>query len=723
MKRITLISLLFISFLDGETQQIPLETWRTHFSYVQVKHLTATPDKIFCAAENGLFYYDLEDNSVNKLGKLDGLSDVGISAMGYSNATNTIVIGYSSGNIDLITEDGIINIDDFKLSNLVTDKSIKDIVFYDSRALIATSLGVIVVSINNQEIIENYRSIGTGGEDAEVSYLYIRNDTLVAITNLGIQSGPLNKNLLDFNNWKRYPETENQKNAFLGSQGSHLYSIKNDSVLLVLKNGTWSENGLVFPNSVRAFSTHNNSLYVTTEANVFQFDGISLTLEYSSSNGPINDLLVEEDIWLGTEQGGLLRKSSEESIYPNGPIADGASNVVTVSGETYLFFGPDPSTYNGESDGLGYNVFDGNDWKYREIQGFYNLSDIVKWREGLYFSSIGDGIYSATENRIFNQNNSTLTNSKNGNGPIITDLVSGSDLWVASYDNTNPIATLNTENLISNFPETTVGTDEPIRLALTLEGPILIQNSTANGGGIIGFDPPSIQKRFTTASDLPSNNIKALIIDQEDGAWVGTTNGLVAFPDASFIIDFPEPVTPVFENSLLFEGDEIYALAADGGNRIWVSTREGLWVFNRSLTEIVHFFTEENSPLPSTQISLLEYQAESGEMYIQTDKGLVSFRSSSSQAKSGYNEVSIFPNPVRPGYTGLVGISGLVYNTLVKITNIDGKLIKEIATNGGTASWDLLDYNNQKVESGVYFVFTSSVNGEEKYVGKIAVVN
>tara|TARA_Y100000590_G_scaffold124353_1_gene142258 strand:+ start:55 stop:330 length:276 start_codon:yes stop_codon:yes gene_type:complete len=88
-----------------------------------------------------------------------------------------------------------------------------------------------------------------------------------------------------------------------------------------------------------------------------------------------------------------------------------------------------------------------------------------------------------------------------------------------------------------------------------------------------------------------------------------------------------------------------------------------------------------------------------------------------------HSNVNIYPNPVRPGYSGKVGISGLVNNAYIKIADVNGKLIRELRANGGSVSWDLLDYNNRRVESGVYVVFSSEITGEETYIGKLAVVN
>ena len=138
---------------------------------------------------------------------------------------------------------------------------------------------------------------------------------------------------------------------------------------------------------------------------------------------------------------------------------------------------------------------------------------------------------------------------------------------------------------------------------------------------------------------------------------------------------------------------------------------------------MVHNFTRENSPLPSNNILDVLSDPITGEVFIATDKGMVSYRSDAFRSRNIHENVSIFPNPVQPGYSGVIGISGLATDATIKITNVSGKLIREINAAGGGASWDMADYNGQRAPTGVYLVFSSSSDGNETFVGKIAIIN
>ena len=167
--------------------------------------------------------------------------------------------------------------------------------------------------------------------------------------------------------------------------------------------------------------------------------------------------------------------------------------------------------------------------------------------------------------------------------------------------------------------------------------------------------------------------------------------------------------------------ERVTALAVDGGDRKWMGTENGLWLFGPTGEELIYNFTRANSPLPSNRILDVSIHDKTGEVFIATDEGLVSFRSDAT-APGDFSSVKIYPNPVPPGFRGLVGIEGLTENAFVKITDASGRLIYNTQANGGSASWNVLDLQGRRAATGVYLVFSTSFDGSESYVGKVAVV-
>ena len=167
----------------------------------------------------------------------------------------------------------------------------------------------------------------------------------------------------------------------------------------------------------------------------------------------------------------------------------------------------------------------------------------------------------------------------------------------------------------------------------------------------------------------------------------------------------------------------ITTIKIDGANRKWVGTENsGLFLLSNGGLEKIHHFTTENSPILSNNIIDIAINHKIGEIFIATDKGMISYRSDATKGASTQNNTKVFPNPVTESYNGLIAISGLIENANVKITDIDGNLVYEGFANGGQATWDGKNKHGEKASSGVYLVFSCDVNGREKMVSKILLI-
>ena len=128
------IIILLSNIVTVFSQEIGIGEWRDHLPYRNVIAVTDGGTRIFAATPYALFYLDHDDNSLNRVTKINGLSDVGISSIEYNKKYNTLVIAYSNANIDLIKGDRIINLSDIKRKPILGDKSINSIVFIDNLA-------------------------------------------------------------------------------------------------------------------------------------------------------------------------------------------------------------------------------------------------------------------------------------------------------------------------------------------------------------------------------------------------------------------------------------------------------------------------------------------------------------------------------------------------------------------------------------------------------------
>ena len=140
--------------------------------------------------------------------------------------------------------------------------------------------------------------------------------------------------------------------------------------------------------------------------------------------------------------------------------------------------------------------------------------------------------------------------------------------------------------------------------------------------------------------------------------------------------------------------------------------------------EQIEHFTADNSPLLSNNIFSLAINNETGELYIGTDIGLCSYTTDATAALSSIEKDNVYayPNPVEPGYDGLITIVGLSLDADVKILSASGQLVAQGRSNGGTFTWNGRDHSGHRVASGIYMVAAATSDGKKGTVCKIAVI-
>lgn len=273
-------------------------------------------------------------------------------------------------------------------------------------------------------------------------------------------------------------------------------------------------------------------------------------------------------------------------------------------------------------------------------------------------------------------------------------------------------------------------------LAMTSEG-ILVYNY-AGTPGVTSDDTRALVSGAVYDQDGGSVSLFATNCIYEDPqtgfVWFGTGNGVyylqpqsilrgqtnvnrikVARNDGTSLADY------------LLNGVGVNAIVTDGQDRKWFgSAGAGIVVTSADGKTLLEEFTTENSNLPSNYIYNLCYNPATGSMMVSTEKGLVEFfiNGEGSNA-SNREEARAYPNPVAPDYFGWVTIDGLPDNSLVKIVDASGNLVRELGkAESGSIQWDVLNVNSTRVKTGVYYVLASPASGTgESKMTKILVMN
>ncbi len=222
---------------------------------------------------------------------------------------------------------------------------------------------------------------------------------------------------------------------------------------------------------------------------------------------------------------------------------------------------------------------------------------------------------------------------------------------------------------------------------------------------------------------LPSTTLYALAADRSGAIWLGTDKGVAVLYGDPF--DGTLTVSlPVVENRYLLEEETITDIAVDGQNRKWVGTfSRGVYVLSPEGNRQIANFDNTNSPLPSNLVYRIRPWDLTGEVFMITAGGTVSYRDWATEPSESLDSLHIFPNPVSRGFSGWVGIRGLSEGSTVRIFTPDGQQVRLLRSFGGQAVWDLRTVSGERVNPGLYLVGAIDAENRRSAIGKIIVID
>ena len=715
MKKILFTYFLLLTFLSVKGQNTPIYSWQEHLSYQSANHILEVENNIYCATENGLFYYNKEDFTINRLNKLNGLSDIGISALSYDKINKIIIISYNNCNIDLIKDGIVTNISDIKEKLIIGEKIINNIDVFDDVAYLSTSFGLLLLDLIKEEIKDTYK-IGENGNFVSINDCYIDDTCIFVGTTDGAYFADKNSNtLFDFNRWTKHPSQDNEVSEIIVTSWGILFNNQYPYVKVRNSNGYYLEIG----NTISVYQNGNLISEVVADSNF--------------SN--IQDAWIDKDniLWIADSSNSLLKYENfefSEVIKPNGPSSNTIENIKLQDNFLFILHNNSKNSVSRTED-----VIDWLHWDY-----FLDVVCSEKIGAITYIGSSTSGLSKKDGGQIIRYTPGNTLNILDTNY-YISNLTSDSEgnLWGTVSNSGKTLFVRSSDNYWTYFFMPQLPNDRDIRNLIIDDygqkwGSVRAKGLFVyNDNGTIEDKSDDQYKVITTSvgsGNLPNQEVYALANDLDGNIWVGTKKGICVFYSPSAVFggyNFDAQQIIVEENGFgqyLLESEIVYSIAIDGGNRKWIGTLEsGLYLLSEDGTEEIYHFTTENSPLLSNTILDIELNHKTAEIFISTDKGLMSFRNDATKGKTNINSVVIFPNPVRESYYGNISINGLAYESNVKITDVSGNLVFETTSNGGMAVWDGTDSNNNRVGTGVYLVFCSDKYGNEKAVGKILFIH
>ena len=130
-------------------------------------------------------------------------------------------------------------------------------------------------------------------------------------------------------------------------------------------------------------------------------------------------------------------------------------------------------------------------------------------------------------------------------------------------------------------------------------------------------------------------------------------------------------------------------------------------------------FNTENSPLPSNNITDIAVNDVTGEVFIGTDKGLISYQGDATEGGETCEDYLVFPNPVLHNYNGPIAIKVLINNADLKNTDVAGNIVFHTKANAGLATCNRMNYKGERAQTGVYIVYVSNEDGTQTCTTKM----
>lgn len=728
-----LVTMMFTVFAWSASAQgqIPLGAWRYHLSYNSIRSVDVGGSLVYAAPQNGVMIYNRDDQQVETLTKLNGLSATGVVIVRYDITTRQLLVAYENGTFDVIKERVIQNVDPSANTVITGSRKINGITIENGIAYISTDFGVLLFDLNTSKIKETWRDLGPAGSTLAIYQSAFTSDSVFLGTEKGIMVGKRTDNLLDFNKWKRYDTGElNVPVKHLAFFDNAITAAVDDKGLFVYGDGTWTLSTILIGATFRSLRASASALIVSEVSNLWSIDAEeNVTPIENELINSVSDAVGDGSgkIWIGDSRNGLVSDwtGSFISVLPDGPSSDSIFNLVYHDDKIHAFqggFDQSGAPFNNEGE---VDIFQGGSWNARTLPA-RDLTSIAFSSAGIeYVASYGHGVIQ-NENgsvTIWDESNSTLpnTNPPERSVPVVDVANSGDGLWVATYGSGQPLHRFSEGSWQAySFPVSQSNYPEKV-LVDSYQDVWLILSAMA-GGGIFVYDPDVAEYRYLNNQPgkgfLPSAIVYDIEEDRDGYMWVGTSQGVAYFYNYK-----NDAVRPIFESRYLLASEKVKAIAVDGGNRKWMGTERGAWLFNPTGEELVAHFTSENSPLPSDDVTSIEVNDRTGEVFFGTARGVCSYRSNSTESDFSFADVKIFPNPVYREFSGEVGISGLATDAIVKITDVSGKLVWQTQANGGTASWNVTDAFGRRVNTGIFLVYAVTQDGTESIVGKIAVIN
>lgn len=760
MKYRLIVSLCFIlSFITVGAQSIG--EWIVYPTFGLPSTVFDTGKEVYVLGSPSLISYTKADESLIQYSKQDGMSDAGIDRIAYDDSSNRLVVLYKNQNIDIL-EDGVYhNIPDLKDKVMSGNKTINEIIIQDGKAYLATEFGGLILDLKRKDVLDTYNVEKRG------LAFFVLGDYLCLKTEEGLIRCPLSENGYDKSKWIL---TETGRMDAIVASGADIFFLDQNGIASRL-NPDLSVTELFNGNKVTALKSDHGVIYGV------QTDGVCLYNIQSNEWSRISNLSGVHDIsssrtgelWISSSRGlqqYVLKSGNwlqvKDAIIPNAPCVEDPYDIDFQDGYLYLVTGGPFRRLNNTPGAISF-FKDGN-WtniteemmQQKHHLDFFNLNDIKASPfepDRFYVGSHSLGMFEfkgAEFKKLYKKENNEFTSAFDDEG--------GNHFWVSglAFDPSGNLWALN--SVVSSPLRMKTPDNKWYRYGVNGLGqvgglyPLLITRKSMqkwflsyyNTKSLNVYDDNKTPENTADDKNVSYNSLidqdgtvhttaefRCLAEDLEGKIWVGTSIGPLIISNPSQIFQTNSCNRPKIARNdgtgladYLFDNIPIISIVIDPANRKWIGTSgNGVYLVSSDGLEVVHHFTAENSPLYSNEILSMVADHNTGKIYIGCQGGMLCYQSDAIVGSDDLSGVCVYPNPVRPDFSGSIAITGLKQNTLIKITDINNNLIYQGLSLGGQITWDGRNKRGDRIKSGIYLVYGTADDGKQGMVTKIMVIN
>ena len=760
MKALQILLLFCTAVLYGQ-----YSGWSSFYSFDQITGVHSGADgQVYGVAENSVFSYDPSANEVVPITTVDGLLGDEIDALTVTD--NFMVVGYGNGMLGIHKlMDGSVILDSSIQRNLsieTKDKTIYSFLVQDQTLYLSAGYGISIYDLSTNRFIDSY-FFGVGNSAIQVNQTALVGEFLYAATEEGLyKANSSDPNLVLESAWNKIADGQWKSVGLVNSvilgvvqSGSQVicYGLTDD-----VSTEYHRESGTLL-----GVEVSDTELVLSFSNTILAFDDSQSVRTLASASGSLSGqrftsaTTVGNELFIGTSGGGLLLHNPSETriVSPSGPLMNDIFEIsVLPNEELWIAHGAFSRYYNPYPlNSYGVSHHSGGSWQnlpFNALLGARSIVSVVPnptnpsqvfacaMHHGLLEINHGlvTNLWNQTNSGLESLNPIELNENPNYRSVRIRDVAFDSEgsMWsITSFVGKGlKKRTVNGDwesvdltglipiNRASGYSKLVISPNDEVYFGSALYG--LIGYSEVNGTPVL--------RSLDVADNLPTADVRSVALDFDDNLWIGTSEGLRVLYNASRLFTQSDisASTLILEEGgnigELLANQFIYAIEVDGNNQKWVATDgAGVFLFAEDGKRTLQHFTKENSPLPTNSVRSLAYEAQSGKIYMGTPNGLIAFQGNAYTPSENLEEVEVYPNPIRPGYTGLLTIRGLQADCVVKITDIVGNAVFETTSAGGSVQWDLHSFAGSRVRSGVYLIFVTTNDGLESAVEKVMIIN